>query len=522
MKTESIALYQSSYNRNLKFLCLGIYFAFLILAIKILSLSKISLPYSTLPNRGNMYCKYPDILDRNGNMIATTIESKSIYIKLSEIKNIQKVAIVINSVFPSISPEKIIEAKLKKRDFFWIKRHITQEEEKRIMKQYIPEIYFISDKKRIYPYGKLFSHIIGFSDIDGNGLAGLEYYIKKNSVSKPLHTTLDFKIQAVLYSEMKDVIEKHDAKSGFGIILDTKDASVVGSVSLPDFDPESSIESPNIFNSSTLGSYEFGSIMKLFTVAIAIDSKKVDLEQEFDISSPIKVGKFIISDYRQKYKTLSFKKLLTYSSNIGIAQVATQIGNDEQTEYFKKLFTPLQLEVPECGKAKYKKENITFSDLITRGYGYSISVTPIHVVEATNSLVNGGFLQKATLIKGKTYPKTKVFNNDTSLMIRDMMKDVVKNGYGRKANIRGYNIGGKTGTAERIKNGKYDRKKNLASFVAAFPLNQPKYVILVGINEAKSNQKNHGFTTGGMIASPVVQKIVKRISILENIPPTNE
>ena len=473
-----------------------------------------------------------NIVDRNGIILASTLPTASAYIYpkhfLNPIKSLNRISEVLN-----INVKELEEKLINNKHFVWLKRHLTPTEQQKLHNLGIPGIYFINDQKRIYPQKNLFSHIVGLVDIDNNGISGLESffddYLKNPSNTDNIQTSLDTRIQYIVKQELNDVIKLHDAIGGTAIVMDVNSGEVISSVSLPDFNPHNTknVNNKKLFNQATLGVYEMGSALKTLTLAIGIDSGEISLNDSFDVSTPIKIGNYKIGDYRGgKGGLLSIPEILMYSSNIGVAHIIQEVGITKQKEYFKKLgmLSKIHVEVPEKSSPIFPSDK-RWKELrsITMSYGHGISMTPIHLIQTFSAIVNSGIFRKATIIKDQNKEDNgkQIFKPSTSILMNKILRLSATKGSAKKANSDQYLVGAKTGTAEKIVNGRYHKKLNIALCVAAFPINNPKYSILVLVDEPKQNKINHGFATGGMIAAPVISKITNKIAPILGVAPIN-
>jgi cell division protein FtsI (penicillin-binding protein 3) len=275
----------------------------------------------------------------------------------------------------------------------------------------------------------------------------------------------------------------------------------------------------------TKGVYEMGSTFKLLTAAMALDSGKVKLEDRYDATKPIRIARFIIADYHAKNRWLSVPEILIYSSNIGSAKMALHLGKKIQKSYLGKLglLRQLSIELPEVGTPL---SPVSWRDIntMTISYGHGIAITPMQMAAAIATVVNGGYYLTPTLLK-RDRPQpggdviNQVFSQKTSEKMRNLMRLVVARGTGGKAAVSGYRVGGKTGTAEKYGKGGYRKKALISSFVAAFPIEAPRYVLLIIVDEPKGNKSTHYYATGGWVAAPVVKKLVERIAPMVGILP---
>lgn len=493
---------------------IGILFAFMIVIIRLLYVSLTTYDehgiVSNHTQRGNIY-------DSLGHLIATNLPTKSVYVKPYEISNITSTVNALSKIL-ALTPEKISEKIRLGKNFVWIKRHIIPNQYIKIKALGMPGVYFTNDSKRFYSHENDFSHIVGFVDIDQNGLAGIESKFNSELMSgQDIHLSLNSRVQSVVRNKLHEAITLNEAIGGMAIIMNANNGEIVSMVSLPDFNPNSEVLSKNseaMFHRASLGVYEMGSTFKMLTVAIGLDLGVVRLSDSFNVSNPIKLGKYKINDYKFHKPYLTLAETLIFSSNRGIAQVGYKIGISQQQEYLRKIgmLSPVSVELSEIGKPMHVT-NRQWNDvyLATISYGHGIAVTALHTVQAITAVTNGGMLYTPTLLKSKSQPNgTRVFKDSTSKIMRKLMRSVVESGYGKKADVEGYDIGGKTGTAEKVKNGRYVKKNcNLVSFFGAFPIENPQYVMFVVIDEPKPNKINGGFTTGGMIAAPLAAEILK-------------
>jgi cell division protein FtsI (penicillin-binding protein 3) len=474
-----------------------------------------------------------DIVDCEHRLLATNLSTASLYANPKEMLDIPSVIDELVSVFPDLSKDDLQNKLDTKKNFAWIKRHLTPKQQQQANDLGIPGLYFASDQKRVYPQGNLFAHIVGMVDIDGEGIAGLEASfdgkLKNNEINK-LELSLDSRVQDIIHSELQKAMAEHQAEGAAAIVMNANNGEIVAMVSLPDFDPHQAkyASERERFFFPTLGVYEPGSVFKALTVAIALENGLVNLHDNFDVSHKLKLANFTISDYRGRGGSLSVPEILLYSSNLGTAQIAMRVGAAMQRNYLQKLglLQQTNIELPENASPLYPKQK-RWQELstITISYGHGIAETPLHVVKAFAALINGGKLIEPTLLKQqaeKTPAFEQVISPQTSDLMRKLLRLVVQRGFGKKADVPGYFVGGKTGTSEKIgKNGRYMKNSNVASFVGAFPMNNPQYVISVILDAAKPNAKNHGFTTGGMIAAPLAGNIISNIAPLLEVYPNN-
>lgn len=469
-----------------------------------------------------------DIVDRSGILVATSLPTASLYADPAMVMDVNEAANHLLRVMPDLDRIDLL-AKLKsKRRFVWLHRNLTPDQHYQINRLGIPGFGFQNEERRVYPHGTLLAHVVGLTDRDGKGIAGVERYFDGvlDGSPEPLRLSLDVRVQSLVREELVNTVAKFSAIGGAAVVMDVNTGELISMVSLPDFDPNlpGGAIGDAIFNRVTKGVYEMGSTFKLFTAAMALDAGTVDIGGGYDASKPIKVARFTISDYHAENRWLSVPEILIHSSNIGAAKMAVDVGTERQQEYLRNLglLNPSEIELPEVGgplmPAKWREINT-----MTISYGHGIAVSPVQLASGISTLVNGGVRHPATLLArdaGDVIPGERVFSPTTSLQLRGLMRLVVRNGTGRKAEVPGYMVGGKTGTADKQGGGGYQRNKRIASFVGAFPINDPRYVVLVLVDEPKGIKETFNYATGGWVSAPAVGRIVAGIGPLLGVPTT--
>lgn len=471
------------------------------------------------------------ILDRNGEIIATSLKMASVFADATLIDAPEALAKQVVRVLPDQSYAELVQKFKSGKRFIWIQRDVTPKQQYAINALGSPALGFQEEDRRIYPSANLTAHISGYTDVDGSGIAGIEKSFNKQLTKglDPVHLTVDLRIQHILHRELAAAVEKFHAKAGIGMVMDANTGEIISMVSLPDFDPHypSDAGDNRKFNRATLGVYEMGSTFKLFSTAAALDSGLVQFGTRFDAATPIHVGRFTISDFHSKNRMMSVPEIFMYSSNIGTAKMAASIGTEKLKAFYKGLgFMSLApLEIPERGAPLYPKPWSEVSTLTT-SFGHGISVSPLHIVRAAAALVNGGILPQPTLIqreKRASKPTgAKVTSAETSLKMRQLLELVVADGTGSNAYVEGYNVGGKTGTAEKNINGRYIHNSLFSSFIGVYPVRQPRYIVLAIIDEPQPIKETHGYATGGWTAAPVVAHVIEQMGPLYQIAPDLE
>jgi cell division protein FtsI (penicillin-binding protein 3) len=471
-----------------------------------------------------------NIVDRNGVLLATSLMTASVYVNPKEIRNAADAARRLSKTLSL--EEKPLLARLKSgKSFVWIKRNLTPKEQYNVNALGIPGLYFQPEERRVYPYGNAFSHLLGYVGVDNKGLAGIERQfdnrLRETTLNhEPLVLSVDARLQSMLRSEMVAAVNEYNAIGATGIILEIGTGEILSMASLPDFDPNkpAKINDDSKFNRATLGLYEMGSTFKSFTMAAGFEYGVANMKSGYDATNSFKVATFTISDTHGKKRWLTVPEIYAYSSNIGTAKMALDIGTKQQKEFLGKMgmFKPVSIEIPEKASPQFP-EDWKEINTVTISYGHGISVTPLHLVEGIATLVNGGTRERMTVLKDGNKDKEeseRIVSEQTSKNIRRLMRLVVDHGTGGKADVAGYRVGGKTGTAEKVQaSGKYNPDAKIASFVSVFPVDSPKYLVLVMIDEPKGDKSTYGFATGGWIAAPVVGRVIARMGPMLGIKP---
>lgn len=470
-----------------------------------------------------------DIVDRNGMLLATSLRTPSLYGDPKEVMDADRAAARLVTVLTDLNPAEVA-AKLKtQRRFVWLKRNLTPSEQYEVNRLGIPGLHFQDEWRRVYPQGALTAHAVGYTNVDDKGLAGMEQAFDDvlRSGTDPLRLSLDLRVQHVVREELARQIVSFEAIGGTGVVLDVHSGETVAMVSLPDYDPNASgsIPADAQFNRASLGVYEMGSTFKIFNTAMALDEGTTSMSGGYDATDPIRISRFTINDDHPKARWLSTPEIFMYSSNIGSVKMALEAGTPAQKAFMGRIgfLDKLGLELPERGRplwpSTWRKINT-----MTISFGHGISVSPMHLASGVATVVNGGIKRPVTLLRtDKPGPGERVITERTSIDMRKLMRLVVLDGTGRKAAAEGYLVGGKTGTAEKPGGSAgYKKKSLISSFVAAFPMNDPRYVVLIMVDEPKGQKHSFGYASGGWVAAPAVKRIVLRAAPLLGVAPVDE
>jgi len=470
------------------------------------------------------------IFDRNGHILATSLPTQSLYVDPAEAKKALNGAAAADrllTVLPDLDRMQLIEKIDGSGRFVWLARNLTPDQVWAVNRLGLPGFGFRKEERRVYPYGPTFAHILGYTDVDGQGIAGVEREFEHvlGTQGDSLELSIDLRVQAILHNELSKARDTFSAQGAAGVVMDVNSGEILGLASLPDFDPNQPQQSMGLqgFNRATKGVYEMGSTFKLFTTAMALDSGTVKLTDGYDATDPIRVARFTISDYHAKKRWLNVPEILTYSSNIGTAKMALDVGGEKQKEYlarFGLLSTP-EVELPEVGSPLYPAR---WSDVstMTISYGHGIAVSPLQMAVGISALVNGGVMIPPTLMKvSESQPARghRVLKEKTSTAMRALMRKVVRDGTGGSADIKGYLVGGKTGTAEKQVGGSYDKSALISSFVGVFPMTEPRFVVLVVLDEPQGVEATYGYATGGWVAAPAVGRVIEQLGPLFGLTP---
>ena len=484
----------------------------------------------------------PPILDRNGLEMAVDIRVPSLFAEPRRIIDVAEAVDALLTVLPDLDRTWLTNRLTGDKGFVWVKREITPALRDRIMGLGIPGLDFVTESKRFYPGGTEASHVLGAVNIDNQGIAGIERHmdgdgeeiallqslgLARGNELAPVSLSIDARVQHVVHQQLADALTRYRAIAAAAVMLDVRTGEVVSLVSLPDFDPNNPVTAleKDRFNRITAGIFELGSTFKTITIAGALDAGAVRITDSFDARFGIRFGRFTIDDFRGKHRVLSLPEVFKYSSNIGAIRVMQAMGKDNYRAFLTELGMDRRVpfELPEMRSPDVPKE---FSEIVaaTASFGHGLSVSPLHEAVAYAAFVNGGCLLPPTLYR-RTQAEanalcTRVISEETSLHMRYLMRLNALEGSGTRMNkaAEGYRAGGKTGTAEKVVNGRYAQGLNLNVFAAAFPLDDPQYALVVLVDEPKAENPQSG-ATAGWNAGEVTGRIIGRAAPLLGIMP---
>jgi cell division protein FtsI (penicillin-binding protein 3) len=455
-------------------------------------------------HRGNIY-------DRQGRLLATTLQVPSIYADPKRVLDVEETAARLVQVLPELTFETLRE-KLShpRRRFVWVQRKATPAQAFAVHNLGLPGVGFRYEQVRLYPQRHLAAHVLGGINIDGRGVAGIEAsFNDRLQEGKDVYLTLDSRLQQQLTQTLRETMEESESRAAWGVVLDAATGDVRALAAVPDYDVNRFGEAPNRarFNPVTFGRYEMGSTLKLFTLAQGLRSGVITPDTQIDCRKPLQVGKYTIKDFHAQERILTATEVLRHSSNIGAAQIADAVGAERQRAFFSEfgLLETVDIGLPETIAPLYPARWGRIHTM-TIGFGHGIAVTPLQLAAAVATLSTDGVYRSPRLVEHLSHDAPRrVMEPAVVQQVKHLMRDVVHNGSGWRAKMAGFDVGGKTGTAEKVGTGGYAENKNLVSFVGAVPLENPKFVALIMVDEPKK-----GYETGGRAAAPAFKKFVAR------------
>ncbi|MCJ9721346.1 penicillin-binding protein 2 [Agrobacterium sp. SHOUNA12C] len=480
----------------------------------------------------------PDIVDRNGELLATDIRTVSMFAEPFHIVDVDEAVEKLSTLFPDLDKKTLYQKLSDKRSHFaWLRRQLTPKQQNEVLGLGIPAIGFRPEVKRFYPGGRTAAHILGYVDIDNHGVAGIEKYLDGQGLSdltsagmtsrdslQPVHLSIDLRVQNIVHDVVSDAIGQYQAQSAGAVILDIHTGEVLAMASAPDFDPnDPQADIKGWLNRMSDGTDEMGSVFKTFSIAMAIDTGTVKLTDTFDASAPLHYGGFTIHDDRDvPRRWLTVPEIFRYSSNIGTAKIMDKVGMDVQKTYLTRfgLLSRMQTELPEV-KAPSQPKVWKKINSITIAFGHGVATTPMQTAVAGAALIDGGELIEPTFLPRTREEAEKtekmVVKKSTSDVIRYLFKLNGEQGTGKTADVPGFHVGGKTGTANKVINGVYSHKLSFNSFLAAFPMENPRYVVLSFIDQPLTGL--HNLNLAAETAAPMVHDIVSRAAPLLGVEP---
>jgi cell division protein FtsI (penicillin-binding protein 3) len=483
----------------------------------------------------------PDILDRNGEILATDVKVMSVFAEPRRIIDKDEAVELLTAVLPGVNAKELRERIGSKKGFVWVKRGVTPKEQQEVFRLGLPGVGFLPENKRVYPNGPVAAHVLGHANPDNVGISGIEKYIDGQGLAdlqgaglklsaddlKPIVLSLDLRATHALRDELAEGVTHFKAKAGAAMILDVTTGEVIALASLPDFDPNNAADAldPNKINRLSVGVYEMGSTFKALSIAMALESRKVNLTSRIDASAGVlRYGRFTIHDYHAQHRALTVPEVFTYSSNIGTARMALMVGVEGHKAFLRRMgqLDRLRTELPESAEPIVPR-NWGELNTMTIAFGHGVAVAPLQAAMAVGALMNGGFMIPPTFLKRDRAEARElghqVIRADTSESMRYLMRLNAEIGSAKNANIPGYFVGGKTGTAEKVIGGRYSKNRLFTTFMAITPADDPKYLFLTVLDEPQALPETHGYATAAWNAGVVTGKLIERVAPLIGAEP---
>ncbi len=482
----------------------------------------------------------PQILDRNGEVLATDIKVMSVFAEPRRIVDKDEAVELLTAVLPDVNAKELRERLGSRKGFVWIKRGIKPKEQEEVFRLGLPGVGFLPENKRVYPNGPLAAHVLGFTNVDNIGIAGIEKYIDGMGLNdltmagfrldpadlKPVRLSLDLRVTHAIRDELIKGIDRFKAKAGAAAILDVNTGEIIALASLPDYDPNNPSDAlePLRINRMNVGVYEMGSTFKAISIAMALEANKVNLNSRIDARDSLRYGKFTIHDFHAQHRVLSVPEVFTYSSNIGTARMALMVGVEGHKAFLRKMgqLERLRTELPESAEPLVPRR---WGELntITIAFGQGLNVAPLQAMMAVGALSNGGQLITPTFLKRSEEEARAnaphVVRPEVSEAMRYLMRLNAEKGSARTVDIRGYFVGGKTGTADKIIRGHYAKDRVFTTFMAIAPSDKPRYLFLTLMDEPQASAETHGYRTAAWNSGVVTGKIIERVANMLNLPP---
>lgn len=488
----------------------------------------------------------PDLTDRNGLLLATDLNTVSLYAEPRRILDADEVVEKLALVVPNLDWRETHRKLRSDSAFQWLRRQLTPKQQADILALGLPGIGFRPEKRRFYPGGATAAHIVGHVNVDNQGLAGMERYLDQQGLAdlraagltndtrlEPVKLSIDLRVQNIVREVVAKAMVDYGAEAAGAVILDVETGEVLAMASVPDYDPnepsrrlaDGSIDKDyekGWFNRISNATFEMGSTFKSFTLAMGLDEGKITLNSVVDASRPIRMGGFTIRDFKGKNRPLSIPEVFQYSSNIGTAAVADMVGVDNHRQFFTQLGLLSRLETEMPGVATpTQPRNWKKINSVTISFGHGVSTTPLQTAAAAAALMNGGHLIPPTFLPRSRDAAqslaTRVLKDTTSADMRALYDRNGQIGSGRHAQVEGFLVGGKTGTAEKVINGRYSKTSNFNSFLAAFPMDKPRYIVLSIIDAPRTGE--NGGRTAASNAAPMIKAIIQRAAPLLGVQP---
>ncbi len=539
------ALFDATRTRLIMF-AVGLAFVYGVIGVRLVDLA-LDTPSAGVraPTPQEQIAAYrPDIVDRNGVLMATDVPATAVYADPSVLVDVDDAVDRLSVVMPDLQRDDLRERLDNTSRFEWIARDLTPAERDLLMGQGIPGVGFLEEARRFYPSGRLASHVLGAVDVDHEGLAGIERYLDNGPLAElealgfldrtnpdfaPQHLSLDLRVQHVVRDALTEGLETYQAMAATAAVMDVRTGEILSLVSLPDFDPNTrdGLGEEAALNRATGGVFELGSVFKIFTIAAGLDSGAITMDSRHDARRPIRIGSSTINDFHARRAILSTSEVFTSSSNIGTIRIAEAMGIPTQRAYYDRLglLTRMDVELPGVASPFFPREEWSRLSAATISFGHGLTTTPLQLLSATAATVNGGVYVEPTFLPRNEDQAMRharqVLSGQTSAQMRELFRANVDHGSGRRAAVDGLDVGGKTGTAEKIVDGAYSGDHRLNSFVSAFPMHDPQYAMIVVIDEPQPAEGQTS-ATAGLNTAPMTRQIIERIAPILGVRPRDD
>jgi cell division protein FtsI (penicillin-binding protein 3) len=485
----------------------------------------------------------PDILDRNGEVLASDVKVMSVFAEPRRLVDKDEATELLTAVLPDVDSKELRDRLGSKKGFVWVKREVSAHQRDEVFHLGLPGVGLIAENKRVYPNGPIGAHVLGYANVDNQGIAGIEKYIDGQGLAdlhnlgfggtpdelQPIALSLDIRATHALRDEVVKGVEHFKAKAGAAAILDVNTGEVVALASYPDYDPNKPTEAldPLHINRMSVGVYEMGSTFKALTIAMALDSGKVNLNSRLDARGALSFGRFKIHDYHAQNRALTVPEVFTYSSNVGTARMAMGQGVEKRKAFLHRVgqLNRMRTELPE-GAEPIVPKNWGELNTMTIAFGHGLAVAPLQAMMAVGALMNGGYLITPTFLKRSQEEAMKeavqVIKPETSEAMRYLMRLNAEIGTAKKVDINGYFVGGKTGTAEKVIGGHYSKNRLFTTFMAVAPADKPKYLFLTIMDEPQGLPETGGYATAAWNSGYVTGEIIERVGPILGLAPRFE
>lgn len=482
----------------------------------------------------------PAIVDRNGEILAADVKIDSVFAEPRNIVDKDEAVELLTAVLPDLDAKELREKLGSRRGFVWVKRGVTPKERAEVFRLGLPGVGFLPEHKRVYPNGPVAAHVLGFTNIDNIGIAGIEKYIDSlgfadlssagfkvgTDAIEPIRLSIDLKATHAVRDELLKGMERYKAKAAAAAIMDVDTGEIVALASLPDYDPNNPVDAlePSRINHMTVGVHEMGSTFKALTLAMAIDARKVNLNTRIDARAALRYGRHTINDFKGQHRTLSLPEVFIYSSNIGTARAALMVGVEGHQAFLRKMgqLERMRTELPE-NAAPILPPRWGELNTMTIAFGHGLAVAPLQSMMAVGALVNGGKLVRPTFrlrtAEEAQADAPQVIRAETSEQMRYLMRLNAEVGSAKTINIPGYFAGGKTGTANKVVNGRYANDRVFTTFTAIMPSDKPKYLFLTVYDEPQGVPETQGQRTSAWNAGATTGRIIERTAPILGLPP---